>query len=126
MKFFSDLVSFHLHEINLTRKILQINKKNHCFKTHNFSESYYIASILRCFFFCYRDVTVVKLSDYFGKFAVAKMSYKKLSRCSNIISKNYEDLCAPPPMKNEAPLKEMVSRKKFNCRKLSLISVFDF
>ena len=76
MKFFSDLISFHLHEINLTRKILQINKKNHCFKTHNFSESYYIASILRCFFFCYRDVTVVKLSDYFGKFAVAKMPDK--------------------------------------------------
>ena len=94
MKIFSDLVSFHFHEINFTRKILQINKKNQCFKTHNFSETYYIASILRCFF-CYQDVTVVKLSDYFGKFAVAKMSDKKLSRCSNIISKNYEDLCAP-------------------------------
>ena len=29
-------------------------------------------------------------------------------------------------MKNEAPFQEMISRKKINYRKLSLISVFDF
>ena len=29
-------------------------------------------------------------------------------------------------MKNEAPFQEMISRKKINYRKLSLISVFEF
>ena len=84
------------------------------------------------FFFCYQDVTVVKLSDYFDKFAVAKMSDKmsKLLKKVESLFKYYlqklRRLMCLPPMKNEAPFKEMISRKKFNCRKLSLISVFDF